>query len=1580
MDYETLPLSEWDENHVRCWLESIGIKKEYVEKLHVEEVTGPALRELDESFLRKMGMKGGQIHILIRKRTELLQLPQNAQQAKPPSSKTSNKTATQTDSVRPKTTPAQKSPSGDSSRAADKTSRENTAPAPGKRQRRSNNSPPKNTEEGLQLSNCRPFRSQNTHFKYVKDKVLSPETGVNGLIAPCHEYKSFAIAAELNKNQLQSKFACEVIRFASACMNIRTNGTIHFGVMDSVEEGGWTHGQIIGIKVNEREHYVDALDDYIKKCFSKSVQEVARKCIHPPVFVEVIPKEQEQRFVVEVDIEPTSDLVKSKFFEVLLPKYHEGSKKVILTKERTLYQRLGAKSEPVEHNDLATFIQGLSERDAQREKAELSSAQVHTEVPQNLGRKLSILLNDGKNYMDTSLRYILVTNRCETRDLNYINFLMHLNIFCVFDFDEDSSVSGLYSRYREHHATRPFFLQDFSNESKISNSVSQKHSWDFASESKTGASASQKHSCLFDQTSWIFCNGRSDFLGDEKPCDENTWIRTKKKYLKKAITHICDEILPQGSFIVLFLLLSPVQKPLVDTFQEFYTEMNGTEYIVCIAESRENYEKWAYLAQASCSIKTLEQCSVVGMKLSHIDATIQKMLPSKAQPRHLPVSTGGLCVLPSLEEEKLFSLEILCVDQCDDIKLDLLSEKEIQEIEQNFYRGRKIIWKNFWLADRKRCGEIIERKACEDASKLLDDILQGRGFNCSVAKLKIFHHPGSGGSTIARQVLWKRRKDLRCAIIKTSYLPATVCEHALAFRDYEERDISHCLPVLLLIEDYDEDYLDELKNELMDAVAIRKTIFPRPSFILMCCRRSNDPERLCKFSPTDTVAVTHKLTDLEKSLFKTKLDKLQQKDVKPEFILTFVLMCEEFNATYVRDFVGHILQGIDRSSRDTCLMRYVALLNFYVPNSYLSLSHCEAFLGLGAYTEKKARAYDFKSHLSEQARMIFIELRESTTYISSVQIIHCLVAKEILHQLSGNEPQSQLAMTLLQEKTLFENRFGREEFIKFIRYLFIRRDKRSRGDNTDTLFSPFIEHVCKAEDCEKAIAVLKAAYELLGKDPFFAQQLARLHYNNEKFKDAEHWAGVAKFHLPNDSYILDTEGQVYRKWFSFMVDKMSQDDNPESIIHKIEIALKAMKCFKAAQQAAKAERESMNNVGYFGEVEVGCRLLKFLSTIQVFHRSPDGEYSELVKYLITDYIPNDIAKPWGRLHSRLKGLRQNLYNALEWISEDLSYFQTDKNQENEEEDERDEKEEQIYNPRKWLKRQSEVYARFFISTSLFEGNQSSPESQLIRRMNIYKSGGGSVTNILSFLSDKKENRSIEKLEKILSCYTENPLKDRLEDNDLINYILCHITLACLSPGSAKLLPANTLRQLSARFFKARRPYPASAYFLLTLLYWPDEALDKEPNPEKDEILNTALQTLKRLYEIKMKDVPTRKKRIYTHFFLGKGYGLAKIVHKTRIDNLIRGSLHERRMKWLHGTIWNVPMIRDSLKRVSGWTKDRKLFMRGHVKEFRILPLHHDSVPPGNENVTFYLGFSFNGLVAFNIEVENASPASRTPAV
>ncbi|XP_078510481.1 sterile alpha motif domain-containing protein 9-like isoform X3 [Lissotriton helveticus] len=1577
---DKLTLEEWDESHVSSWLKSIHIKNEYIQRLFNEEVTGPALKEINEEFLKKIGMKEGQIQLLIKKRNELVlqctykntgvgseSIVQLVSKV-PHDSESHNRSAVGKDaasSVLNYATAMDKSHNNttDNQSTTQKSVSDSESDIQEYQKVSMKKEKLQSTKEGISnveenLGAFHPFKREVLHFTYVKNRILPPETGIIDLITPCHEYKSFATASGLDRTRIQAKFAYEVLRFGSACMNVRTNGTIHFGVMDSVENKGWKHGQIVGIPVYEKDIYVDALD-YIEKCFkSSSDQNAARLCIHPPKFIQVINKEsQEQSFVIEVDIEPLFDIVKRKVFQVCLPKFNENSNKVSHEK-RTIYQRIGTKSEPVKEEENVAFIQELQEKDARRKQAESKSTCI-VEAQEDLGRKLSVLLTNGKKYMDDTLWYILVTNKCEKKDLQNITFLMCMKkIFCVFDFDADSELSGLCLKYKDHHATILHSPKSYTNESGMS------------------TSELKKHLNLFAQTSWIFCNGRSNYPGDDEYCDENTWVKNKKKHLKKAVSFICNEILPKGSFIVLFLLLSPVEKPIVDTFHEFYAEMSGMDDIICISESKENYAKWASLAQASCSLETIDHRSIVGMKLSHIDATVQNMLPFITAPsRRLPVSTKGVCVLATPEEERMFSLEILCIDECDSTKLDLLSDEKILEIESTFYRGGKVSWKNFWLADKKKCGEVIEREACSEVDKILHGILHENTVKLPVARIKIAHQPGSGGSTVARQVLWKKRKDLRCAVLKTSCPVTTVCQHAVKLREYEEKDIHQCLPVLLLVEDCDEEYIDDLKYELADAMVCKKINHSKPCFILMSCKRANDPEKLCKASPLETVAVTHKLKGDEKRLFANKAVILCRQ-FEPEFIITFVLMSEEFNEQYVRNFVVNVLEGIDHSSPVTRLMRYVALLNFYVQNSYISLSHCEAFLGLGAHTDDYQnclRQYNFKACLSDQAKLIFIEITEPTTWISSIHIIHPLVAKEILQQLSGSRPQSQIAADLLEERVLLEHRFGKDDFLKFIRDLFLRRYKKSRGDSVDSFFSPLIEHICDTEkNCDKAIDLLKAAYERFGKDPFFAQQLARLNYSHEKFDDAKKWAEQAKLHSPDDLYILHTEGLVYSKWFNVLIDKKKGEHKSEEVFKLIQLALKAMECFRASENAAKSDLDSINTSAYFSEVDVGCRLLKLLSSLEVFQSNKESENVKLMRYLLTDYVPEEIFKPWTKFHSHLKGLYDNIYRALEYISEDLSYFQIDKN---EDDQPHKKSEEQIYSPRKWLARKTEAFAKFFCSKHLL--NDDSVElknpalvSQLVRHMNIYRHGGGSVTTILSLLSDFKDERSAVKLEEIISLYPKDVQKESLEDFELVNYILCHIALCCVSPNSHKMLSFQKLRHLSSRWFRHRRTYPPSAYLLLSLLYWPDDLEDLEPSQEKDDILTLALQTMRRLHEIKIKNIPVRKKRTNVLFFLSKGSGIHKIVHRSKIEKLIEGPLNERQMKWQNEELLKMHKVHKVLKPVLGWTEDGKVFACGHCEKtkIRILPLNISSVPQGNEKVTFYLGFSFNGLVAYNIQV------------
>ncbi|KAG7222835.1 hypothetical protein INR49_016045 [Caranx melampygus] len=1427
---------KWTESEVSTWLKSIGVKDQYVKNIFDGEVDGQVLLTLDEDFLKTVFfIKPGPAHMIIKKRDELFKSQQKSQEKQKHTGGTKFEPEQKTDkkSVQSVST-TRDNPSAQVSVREDVLEERQTA---------------QKQFVFTSKEDCkpRPFDQEGIDHIYIKHRVLLPESGAYNLISPCHEYKSFATAAALDRTRLQAKFAKEVLKFATGCMNVRSNGTIHFGVMDSKDDAGYMHGEVIGIPVKEKDIYVDALD-YIERSFSLDKEHV-RQCVRPPRFIEVMDqKSTEKMYVVEVDIVPLISIVKGKVYSVRLPNFKETANKVEFEKEAVL-RRVGSKTEPVIDRDLSDFCQRVKDRDVQRDEAEKNQFLSTPETCPDLGRKLTMLVSDGKKFIEKEKWFIFVTHKFKPDDLCNVDWLLNMNIFCVFDFDPDSKVSGLCSKYLQHHAANMHSLQSYRMAS--GGSINE-----FISNLR-----------LFDQTSWIFCNGRSDFKGNETPCDEMTWIKTKMTFLRECVSLISKQILPKGTFQVIFLLTSPVEKPLLHTFYEFFTDMEGHEDIICICESQENFQRWQNFAEGSCGTESVNNFSVVGMKMSHVNATVQRIQLVKASAsKHLPVFVKGICLLETSKEEQMHSLEILTVNHCDETNEDFINEKK-GKIEHEFYRGGKVTWLNFWLAEHKYVEQVIERDAYHDVSKLLSEILKCKAEQPPVATINIYHHPGSGGSTVARQVLWNNRRDLRCAVVKPSYSASVVAQHAVDLREYEEKDTQRSLPVLLLIEDSDKEYQDDLKNELEVAINSKKIQYGTLCFILLSCRRSPDPERRCKESALQNVSVTHQLSPDEKRKFAGKR-KVLEKRYEAKFMMTFVLMTEGFDEGYVQQFVEHLLQDIEHHSVATRLIHYVALLNTYVQDSFISRSHCEALLDLTMRIER-FRQSEFERALSEQAKLVFLHLRDDKTHIESVRIIHPLIAKEILQQLLGKQQtQSSLAMKLLLENVLFEHRFGREDYLSFLRALFIRRSRISKGDEYDSFFSPLIEHVCEIEKSPaKAIELLKEAYERFHKDPFFAQQLARLHYTYEKFEEAKYWAETAAKMLPNNSYILDTKGQVYRKWFQAKSKAIEDGRIPktaQNTADAVETALKALECFKECERAADADMDNVNSSGFFSEVDVGCSLLKLISSL--FANKTNG-------------------------HSECK------------------------------------------------------------------------------RMIICHLGGGNVISILSKLTDQKD--AIRLLENILSLYPSSPLKAKFGQRDIVNYIVAHITLNCLSPQNPKIATLEELQELCFQLPGDKKKCLASALFLQTLLFWPEDNDTADEKEAKYEIVQSAIEHMERSYWAKMKDIPQRRRRLYTHFFLGNGNGLDKFVHKKKFEKVIKVfSVSEKRMKWFSGEAWKKPEIAMMLKCVSGWTEDGVVYLEGpQKKKLRIMPLHVPSVPHSNENITFYLGFSFRGPVAYNIVVK-----------
>ncbi|KAE8299631.1 Sterile alpha motif domain-containing protein 9-like [Larimichthys crocea] len=155
-----------------------------------------------------------------------------------------------------------------------------------------------------------PFCRYHDTYRYMENSILDiTESGASDLIEPCHEYKAFINTTDETK---MSKFTAEVIRFAAACMNSRTNGTIHFGIGDTPD---FIHGEVLGVAVGDKEAYAKELKSAIDSHFEHKHKQAAQICIKPPRFVEVLKKimTSTDKCVIEVDIVPDSRSVKKTF-------------------------------------------------------------------------------------------------------------------------------------------------------------------------------------------------------------------------------------------------------------------------------------------------------------------------------------------------------------------------------------------------------------------------------------------------------------------------------------------------------------------------------------------------------------------------------------------------------------------------------------------------------------------------------------------------------------------------------------------------------------------------------------------------------------------------------------------------------------------------------------------------------------------------------------------------------------------------------------------------------------------------------------------------------------------------------------------------------------------------------------------------------------------------------------------------------------------------------------------------------------------------------------------------------------------
>ncbi|NXP09530.1 SAM9L protein, partial [Thinocorus orbignyianus] len=1418
-----------------------------------------------------------------------------------------------------------------------------------------------------------PFNNFSDGTRYIQHNILNvPETGPQNLIDPAHEFKLLTNTGDAKEEDVMMRFSNDIFKFAAACMNARTNGTIHFGVYDK------PHGKIEGVEVTDKEEYIKHFNTQIEKYFPEHYIRIAKACIKGPRFVEVLLQNGTplQRFVIEIDVIPQHDICGTCYFSTKI--YDIKTKK----RGKAVFIRDGASSKNILNSkEFESFKNSLRSIAYSREKAEEEYI-LKQKKSVDEGLKLVSLLTGNRDSLDSSYYdyYILVTNRCHPSQTSHLDFLQEIKWFAVLDFSFESETNGVLDTYNKSQNAKLYFPDYYEN---TEGSVSEQ-------------AAKLK---LHQETNWIFCNGGSDFKGNKKlPLDSTSWQRERAAGVRKMISFLSHKDVRQsGKFLIVFLLLSKVEDsvdPLADTFMTFYQELMGLEHMVCLCIGAGTYQRWKELLHLrGIKKEELSNRCVSNLTLQMVNGTIMTLKSMTHSSKRLLPSVGCSTVLLKKEEDSMAALEILCENECKDTEIEKDGEKFkkfLKEQEELFYRGGKVSWWNFYFSSESYTSDFIRRDSYEKLEQLI--VSSSNSADQSPVKIiNLYHHPGCGGTTLAMHILWDLRKRFRCAVLKNK--SSDLGPQVTTLLTYEANDDTGYLPVLLLVDDFEEqENVTVLQKEIQTAITEKCIRYVTPLVIILNCMRSQNPDESSTINLLNSTSLKHMLSDKEQRDFDRKLKCIEKVHLNSDNFYSFMIMKENFDPQYIENVVKNTLRKLNTASKPAQLVCYLALLNSYVKTSIVSVSLCEEFLGINSQEicsskDKLIEKMGICSNI-----LIYDEVREYKRY-KGLRVTHPLIASHCLTELKQTYdlPQSEITSRLLKEDLFYKTLLKPDKLLCDIQALLITRQRKEHGDESDTLFSPLIEAIHREGKGGNVESVLKEASARFEQNSFICQALARYFYIKERdFDSALHWAREARERAPHNSYISNTLGQVFKSQLRHCVDRKAKTAvlTAEELKYLLELAKNASWAFTECQQQAentnkeqylqhkkpKRKPQTYNTAGYCGEIETGLYVIEVLWHVPFFSKKDSWCRKNLKKYLsgsgglkvVNPSTDTETLKVLKHHSSFLGSLQSRLKKAFDFFEDYFVFFKTHTN------------EKEIVDANLYKKVQ-EYFTKYKETFCDFSFDQlrckQSSKGNLSQHLEAYRdtleaSKAGSFSGILEYLHRNHQNvdREIEDIVEAYAFLCQENAPATLKDKQ--NLILANVVLNCIKPKSTSLYPPEELRNRLLGILKEVGPTSqcVEPFFLASLLFWPQNTKELDEDSRKMETFIRQLsESFNKLYgTLRLSRHPLAL------FYLAKGSGLDRFVHKGKIDQLFSAlSQQELNSLWQSGNIWKEQAVQDLLLPLEGRAEDEVIYIDyGSNGTFRIpvqpVPSCLLKNGPNIKRVSFYLGFSIAGLLAYNM--------------
>uniref|UniRef100_A0A673IZ57 Uncharacterized protein n=1 Tax=Sinocyclocheilus rhinocerous TaxID=307959 RepID=A0A673IZ57_9TELE len=1335
-----------------------------------------------------------------------------------------------------------------------------------------------------------PFSRFNAAHRYIENSILDvTETGPIDLIQPCHEYKAFINTTEEDR---MKKYTYEVIRFAAACMNSRTNGTIHFGVADK------PHGEILGISVQNTDEFDVQQSHAIEKHFKlERAIKIAKRCIKPPRFVEVLKADMtsEGKCVIEVDIDPSSIKCKNKD---KMPEPKATGKK---SDGKSFFIRDGSSSKNLITSDSTKeyekYIKDMPHLSQLRKDAE----EKHLFIVKNSvqGSKLCEMITGGTPSLDRSHFewYIVVANKSHPVQLENLSFLLHMDLVAVLDFDPESAESGLIKLFEERKTNVHSPAQY-----KITGAVE-----DMANKLK-----------LTKNTSWVFCNGG---INEENPSDADNWLIEKGSSV-------------HDKFLTIFLILSQVSNandPLLATFSMFLQELKGGNQILCIIDNETSYTYWKQLIKGWCRDDILTRC-IYELSFVEVNGTVLSLWSeNRKSSRFLPCGGGSNVVLSKKTEDDLDMLRVLCVNQCDG------GNEDKQHHEEKFYKGGKVSWWNFYFSEQPGSMPFIKRDKFDYIiNTIIPDICSRKG---ACEFFSIFHLPGCGGTTLAMHVLWTLKDKFRCAVLKDDDY-STIAEHVVQLLTYETKEKPTRLPVLLMIDDF-QDISDVKKLQLqIEEECLKQNIFSKsPQIIIVNCMRAESCEQT-----DDAVFIGNNLSVKEQELFEEKLKEFKKTNTNTKTFYGFMILKNNFLPKYIQGVVKNTLKGFNFEDKHAQLFAVLVLLHVYCKNAVLSVSTCEEFLGL----QTKA---DSKSCKVEDGFEKFSTLLTRCTVISKVSfqgvtVIHSCIAQHCLKELSASHRVTKARITnlLLTTDLLYEYTLGKQKLMQDVHSMLVRRQYSVEVE--DSLFAPLVQDIMKEKPGMEETVLCNAA-KCYRKDAIIFQLLARYYYiKKQDFTMAMDWAKKAKDLSRENSYICDTVSQVLVRELkhAFREDK---DDpiQPVSLEKYLTLAESAVEACKETQQTANKEAMTRlqrpndysiyNTAGHLGELQIAATVIEILQKTPPYKSQSELEGPDTRKLSGPGEEPGNesyfhvMEKHVNFLNQLKKTMKQHFVFLDNFFVNLVPLFAG-----------KDKQKESIkHKVFKYFQQYTDLFCKTNWSELCNKESMHPTAKNLQTRECLEKNKGDSYTGLLEYLY---EEDSASTLEEIIQQY-DFILNSTEEDGglmDIINFIYANVILANIKPESQYIMPYQDLCKLLLNIIDRPRSFSEilPLYYITVLLLW------QEANRE----LPTFVSQMKTLYLNELKPLYNGK-RAAVHFYLGREKGYGGLISHRDINSCLGSGDCEK------------------LYRVSGKICDGFI----SAADVKVYPMFRSQLPKeSGKRVSFFIGFSMNGPVALDIDFES----------